>query len=133
MASSAFSQSRRRRGAEKYFGGSAPQRAVFLVLISILACMSDVVLAVTLWSAHPRYPISFIFYSFVAFHLMPWIVGLRNLRRVQRALQGKRIDVAGANLSYSIVLGMLVNTYVVLGAGETMAILAYRLGALHVL
>lgn len=131
MASNVMSQGQRRRGIEKYFGSRAPQRAMFVVLVSILAWTLAAVLVVVLRSVHPPYPLSALFYPFVAFHLMPWAVGLRNLKRVKNALGNGTIDATAANLSYSLVLGMLVNTYVVLCAGETMAILAYRLGTLH--
>jgi Flp pilus assembly protein TadB len=118
---------------EKYFGSSTPQRTTFVVLISILAWMLAAVLVIFVLSAHAPYPVSAFAWLFVVFHLMPWFVGLRNLRRVKRALNDKMIDTAAANLSYSLVLGMLLNTYVVLCSGETLAILAYRLGTLHLL
>lgn len=82
---------------------------------------------------HLKFPLSVFSYAFVAFHLMPWFVGLRNLRRVRRALNDGMIDTAAAHLSYSLVLGMLLNFYVVLCAGEAIATTAYWLGAVHLL
>jgi hypothetical protein len=133
MEISAFnqSQSHKRGKTENLFGSSAPQRTVFLVLVSVLAWALAAVLVATLRSARSSYPLLPFFYLFVVFHLLPWMIGLRNLRKVRVALEGGKIDAVAAGLSYSLIVGMLVNTYVVLGAGETMAILAYRLGTVH--
>lgn len=54
---------------------------------------------------------------------MSWAVGLRNLRRIRKSLAEGIIDATAANLSYSMVLGMFVNTYCVLCCGEVLAII----------
>jgi hypothetical protein len=118
-------------GAGKYFGSSAPQRAIFVILVSILAWTLAVLLVVVMRFADPPYPLSLLFYAFVVFHLLPWATGLRNLRRIRKALDSGTIDTPAANLSYSVVLGMILNTYVVLCSGEVLAILAFRLAGLH--
>jgi hypothetical protein len=116
--------------APKYFGNSAPQRTIFVVLISVFAWTLAALLVVVIRLAHPPYPLSALFYFFVVFHLMPWAVGLRNLRRIKKMRDNGVIDTAAAHLSYSMVLGMLANTYVVLCSGEVLAVLAYRLGSI---
>jgi hypothetical protein len=115
----------------KYFGGSAPQRAIFFALVSILAWTLAVLLIVVMRFANPPYPISLLLYAFVIFHLLPWAIGLRNLRRIRKSLDSGAIEAPAANLSYSIVLGMVSNTYVVLCSGEVTAMLALRLVGLH--
>jgi hypothetical protein len=109
--------------APKYFGSSAPQRAFFVALISVLAWTLAVLLVVVIRLARPPYPLSALFYFFVVFHLMPWAVGLRNLRSIRKKLDEGVIDTTAAHLSYSMVLGMLANTYVVLCSGEVLAML----------
>jgi hypothetical protein len=116
--------------APKHFGNSAPQRTIFVALISVLAWTLAALLVVVIRLARPPYPLSALFYFFVAFHLMPWAVGLRNLRRIRKKLDAGEIDTTAAHITYSMVLGMLTNTYVVLCSGEVLAVLAYRLGSI---
>ena len=116
--------------APKYLGNSAPQRTLFVALISILAWTLAALLVVVIRLAHPPYPLSALFYFFVVFHLLPWAVGLRNLRRIRKKLDAREIDTTAAQLTYSMVLGMLTNTYVVLCSGEVLAVLAYKLGSI---
>ncbi len=112
---------------EGYFGSSRAQRRAFVVLVSILAWMYFVLLAAVVWSMHPPFPSSAMYYGFVIAHLLPWAAGLRNLRRVRRALYEGEMEAAGAHLAYSIVLATLINTYVVLCFGETLALASGRL------
>jgi len=78
--------------APKYLGNSAPQRTLFVALISILAWTLAALLVAVIRLAHPPYPLSALFYFFVVFHLLPWAVGLRNLRRIRKNLtRGKLI------------------------------------------
>ena len=114
----------------KYFGNSAPQRTIFVALISVLAWTLAGLLVVVIRLAHPSYPLSALFYFFVVFHLMPWAVGLRNLRTIRKKLEAREIDTTAAHLSYSMVLGMLTNTYVVLCSGEVLAFVVSKLGAI---
>jgi hypothetical protein len=116
--------------APKYFGSSAPQRTFFVALISVLAWTLAVLLVVVIRLARPPYPLSALLYFFVVFHLMPWAVGLRNLRSIRKKLDEGVIDTTAAHLSYSMVLGMLANTYVVLCSGEVLAMLASKLGSI---
>ena len=116
--------------APKYLGNSAPQRTLFVALISILAWTLAALLVAVIRLAHPPYPLSALFYFFVVFHLLPWAVGLRNLRRIRKKLDAREIDTTAAQLTYSMVLGMLTNTYVVLCSGEVLAVLAYKLGSI---
>ena len=131
MSSGIISRVQGWAGTGKFFGSSAPQRTAFVVLVSVLAWTLAVLLAVVMRFANPPYPLSVLLYAFVVFHLMPWATGLRNLRRIRKALDSGTIETPAANLSYSIVLGMILNTYVVLCSGEVMAILAFRLAGLH--
>jgi hypothetical protein len=114
----------------KYFGNSASQRMLFVTLISILAWTLAALLVVVIRLTHPPYPFSALFYSFVVFHLMPWAVGLRNLRTIRKKLEAGDIDTAAAQLTYTMVLGMLTNTYAVLCSGEVLAALAHNLGSM---
>ena len=131
MSSSIISRVQGWGGTGKYFGSSAPQRAIFVVLVSILAWTLAVLLVVVMRFANPPYPLSVLFYAFVVFHLLPWATGLRNLQKTRKALDSGTIETTAAILSYNIVLGMMLNTYVVLCSGEVMAILALRLAGLH--
>ena len=116
--------------APKYFGNSAPQRTLFVALISILVWTFAAFLVVVIRLAHPPYPLSTMFYLFVVFHFMPWAVGLRNLRTIRKKLEARKIDPTAAQLTYSMVLGMLTNTYVVLSSCEVLAVLAHKLGSI---
>lgn len=130
MPSDIVSGQPRRRTTETYFGDSAPQRVIFVVLISILAWTFAALLVVAIQFARAPYPLPALLYLFVIFHLMPWAVGLRNLRKINKSLHDGMMGEKAANLSYSMILGMLSNTYVVLCCGEVLA-LAYSLAAHH--
>ena len=68
------------------FRSNVPQRTTFVALISVLAWTWVAALVVNIRLARPPYPLSALFFFFVVVHLMPWALGLRNLRTIRKKL-----------------------------------------------
>lgn len=125
------SQTDRPRAGNPIVARNAVLRNGLLALVSILVLLTDVVLILFVRSVHPPPLLAVLFYLFPAFHLLPWAAGLQALRLLRRAEGNGTIDPNGAKLGYEIVLGLLFATYVVLGAGEQLAISAYAVFTIH--
>jgi hypothetical protein len=65
-------------------------------------------------------------YYLPIFHLLPWFAGIRWILRIRKRLAVRAIDAPTADLAHTIVVELLVATYIVLDLIEALAISSYH-------
>jgi hypothetical protein len=118
MTSDVSSSTTHLRGEHSPLGSPAQVRVFLFVLVSVLAGTFELVLLLTLRSAHlsPRQAI--LFYFLPLLHLLPWFAGLTCWSKVRHALVKGAISTTAADLCYSVIIALLSTSYVVLCSFE---------------
>jgi hypothetical protein len=113
----------------KYFGSSRPVRIVLLVLISLVAGSFELFLLLIVTHLPPTFPfpVPMMSYWLPLVHLLPLFAGLTYWRKVRHALVKGEISATAAELSYSVIIALLLVTYVVLANFE-IALLPWAVG-----
>jgi hypothetical protein len=113
----------------KYFGSSRPVRIVLLVLISLVVGTFELFLLLIVRHLPPTFPfpVPMTLYWLPLVHLLPWFAGLTYWRKVRHALVKGEISATAAELSYSVIIALLLVTYVVLANFE-IALLPWAVG-----
>jgi hypothetical protein len=113
--------------ASRYSGITPGARRFLFLLVTLVACITEVVLLMTLWRASNWPSSSAWLYTLPVFHLLPWFGGLQLLRKARReATLGAPEDRAATVYDMAILLMMLA-AYAALGATESMLGTAWAL------
>jgi hypothetical protein len=119
VASDAINRETRRKfGYLTDLGRSTPYRTFILAVVSVLAWIDAFLTFRLTRSAYSLPPdavsVLFVYLNPVTI-LLPWFGGLMWFRRIRRASQQGIVDAAGVDLSYSVVVSLLLAAYIALG------------------
>lgn len=95
-------------------------RVAFLVLISLMAWISEAILLEWVFSSRTQHVFRPLYYVYPIIHLLPWLAGLQWFGKISKAAREGVMDERSAALAYSAVLGILCTTYVVLASAGSL-------------
>ena len=119
MTNKASGGDRREEALDGSFG-RRPTRTWFLVGVSLVAWMFEILLLLTAGRmasiTHPAIE----GYLAPLFHLLPWFAGLKWWRKIRQSERQGRIATSAAEICYDAIIGTLLTAYVVLGYFEVL-------------
>src|SRR5271154_519953 len=109
------------------FSGGLSMTRLMLIAISVLVWTFELALAAFIVYDPVPYLVRVFVCAFMLFHLLPWVAGLRGLRRLSMAVDTSTLN---NRIESGFVVQLLAVTYVVLCCGEALVMAVYRLGML---